>query len=208
MNRLLPFLILLGLIPFSGIRVSSDGIRLSQNFHAVDPGKFYRSAQLTKDEFTEIIEKFKIKTVINLQGDRPGYQWYDQEMAAMAEMGVTHYDISMATENIPRKENLVRLLEIYKTAERPILVHCRSGADRAGEASAIYAMEFMGQSKKEALKQLHLKFLHVESFVPSKKYFVNLYQGKNWAQKSYDHCDPQYKYSDRRNCLRAAVALE
>lgn len=193
-------LILFSLYMFSGVRISSDGIRLSKNFYEVDPGKLYRSAQLTGGEFHDVIQKYGIKSVINLQGDRPGTSWYEDEIATMKELGVNHVSISMATENIPRRENLVKLLEAYKNLPRPILIHCRSGADRAGEASAIYVMEYMGKTKEEAAKMLDIKFLHVETFVPSKKYFINLYQGEKWAKENYNHCSGSYKYADLRGC--------
>lgn len=186
----------------TGCRISSDGIRLTKNFYEIDPGKFYRSAQLTDDELREVIAAHRIKTVINLQGARPGFEWYDNEVSVTKEMRTELINVSMAKESIPSRASLVRLLDTYNRAQRPILVHCRSGADRAGEASAIYMMEYMGKNRDEALKMLDWKYLYVELFAPAKKYFVGIYEGNDWARKSYDHCDEKYRYADRRGCRR------
>ena len=38
------------------------------NFHVVEEGKLYRSAQPSKTELQEIVRKYKIKTVVDLRG--------------------------------------------------------------------------------------------------------------------------------------------
>jgi len=183
-----------------GFRVSVDGIRLKRNFYEVDRGKLYRSAQLTADELRAVIKKHGIRTVINLQGKRPGTHWYDNEARVLKEAGVPLIDLEMTVESIPKRFELLKLLESYKNAERPILVHCRSGSDRTGEAVAIYKMEYMGQSREEALKSFSLRYTYVELFAPAKTYFVENYKGLDWAYTEYDHCDRNWKFADHREC--------
>ena len=166
--------------------------RPAKNFHEVDPGKFYRSAQLTGDEFSEAIRDYGIKTIINLRGASPGEGWYDDEVRAAREQGVAHLNFGFSTKQVPHRTSLLPLLEALHTVRRPILVHCRSGADRTSEVSAVYAMLYMGQTKEQAMRQLNLRYLYVEFFAPAKRLFVQDWQGEAWARDSYDPCLPKY----------------
>ena len=43
----------------------------AKRFHEVTPNRFYRSGQMTATGFRDIIERFKIRTIINLQHEEP-----------------------------------------------------------------------------------------------------------------------------------------
>lgn len=177
------------------------GCRLSANFHEIDPGKFYRSAQLTEAELRESIDRAGIRTIINLRGSNPGSDWYDAEARVARERGVRLVDIGMSAKRLPHRADLLKLLDAYREAERPLLVHCLAGADRTGEAAAIYQMEYMNKAKDDALEMLTLKYLHFAPTTPAKRYFIGLYQGREWAYRLYDPCATYYEHYDQRaNC--------
>ncbi len=180
-----------------GMLSALNACRLSANFYEIDKGKFYRSAQLTPEELELAIEKVGIKTVINLRGASPGSDWFDDEKAVLDRFGVTHINIKMSAKRLPHKKDLQALIEAYETAERPLLVHCKAGADRAGEASAIYLMDYMGKSRSKALKMLTPKFYHFAAFMPAKRYFIRKYEGPDWAKNEYDPCKEKYSYYDQ-----------
>jgi protein tyrosine/serine phosphatase len=167
------------------------------NFHEVDPGKFYRSAQLSGEELDLAIRTYGIRTVINLRGENPGEKWYDDEVQVTNKDGVKLVSIGMSAKRLPNRKDLIALVEQFETAERPLLVHCQAGADRTGEASAIYEMDYMGKSREEALEMLTLKYDHLEVAAPAKRYFIGLYGGKDWALHTYDPCQADYKYYDK-----------
>ncbi|MES2964963.1 MAG: dual specificity protein phosphatase family protein [Bdellovibrionota bacterium] len=169
--------------------------RAGNNFHEIDKGKMYRSAQLTGAEFEQVIKNRGIKTIINLRGEFPNADWYVKEAAAARKHGVQLVNIHMSAENIPHRENLIMLLDTLKTAPRPLLIHCKAGADRTGEASALYQMLYMGKTRKEALNMLTTKYDHVRIFKPGKSYFIReVWQGETWAYEDYEPCDGRYKY--------------
>jgi protein tyrosine phosphatase (PTP) superfamily phosphohydrolase (DUF442 family) len=200
--RLLPIFLILTLAWVSGTRISSDGLRLAQNFHVVDPGKLYRSAQLSQKELKEIIDKYKIKTVINLRGPSPGHSWYDDEISAVSEKHIVHIDVPMTKDSIPKREVLVDLLDTFEKAPRPILIHCQSGSDRTSLASAIYEMEYMNFSHDEAKKMISPRYLHLSLFAPAMLYFFDIYKDARWAKKDYTHCNENLNYSDRSDCWK------
>jgi protein tyrosine/serine phosphatase len=84
----------------------------------------------------------------------------------------------MSAHRIPEKKDLNFLFNLYKNkkkAPRPILIHCRGGADRTGEAAALWVITQQKKSKKIALKQLSLKYGHIRYKAPLKRRFVKLF---------------------------------
>lgn len=167
--------------------------RPAKNFHEVDPGKFYRSAQLAKDEFDEIVKRYGIRTVINLRGSQPGEWWFDDEKTELERLNVRMLNLGFSTEQLQTKEDWQQYIEVLKTAERPILVHCRSGADRTGEATAVYSIDYMGASRQQALEHVSVKYLHVTLFHPAKRLFVENYEGADWLREKFDPCEPKFR---------------
>jgi len=168
----------------------------AQHVWTVDPGDLYRSGQLDGAQLEEAIERYRIRTIINLRGENPGKAWYDEERAVAEAHGVTLVDIGMSARRLPHRDDLVRLLDAFHEAERPILVHCYGGVDRTGEACAIYSMEHLGESREEALRQLSFCFGHLPFIYPAKRYFIGLWEGEEWARSEYDPCSGEYPYYD------------
>jgi hypothetical protein len=109
----------------------------SNNFHTVIPGKIYRSANLSSSSLQFAINKYHLRSIINLEGEQQDDFWYNDEIAIATRTGVTHYDISLPAHGLPKGEQLKRLIEILQNAPQPLLIHCRYGSDRSGLASAI-----------------------------------------------------------------------
>ena len=171
----------------------------TKNLHTVDEGKFYRSAQLSAKELQKTIDKYKLKTVINLRGKDENDEWWLDEHEIVTSNGLAHINIRMSAGRLPHRVDLIALLDAYKTSERPILIHCKAGADRAGEASALYQILYMGKSKKEAAyNMLAMKYFHFTWFYPAKRYFIlEVWQGEDWAYNEYDPCKADYKYYNK-----------
>ena len=164
----------------------------------IEENKAYRSPQLTSQELTEAIERYRLKTIINLRGEKSKESWFREEKRAVESAGIALINIRMKPERLPHRKDLLKLLDTFKTANRPMLIHCGLGADRTGEASAIYQMIYMGKSREEALDMLTLKYYHVSTNFPAKRYFIkNVWQGQQWAYSTYDPCIQDYKYYDR-----------
>ncbi len=134
---------------------------LSGNFHEVLPGQLYRSAQLSGARLGEEIDRYGIKTVINLRGENVGKGWYDDEVAATAAHGATHVNFGISARKDLTPEKTQQLLTLLKTAEQPILVHCMSGADRTGLASVIFLQQVAGIDEEEAEWQLSPIYGHI-----------------------------------------------
>ena len=168
------------------------------NFHSVQDGVLYRSAQPSGRDLRRMTQEYQLRSVINLRGSHPGESWYDIEKAVSDELGLKRVDIGMSAVRLPHRDDLIRLLDAFKELPRPILVHCRAGADRTGEAAAIFAMEYLKWSKRKAAGQLHPFYGHFPDFTPAKTYFIReVYQGEEWARNIYDPCQQDYNYYDK-----------
>ena len=131
------------------------------NFHPITPGEAYRSAQLDRDKLEYYIKKYNIKSILNLRGENRGAGWYLEETTVSSEQNVKHYDIALSASKEPTRENTKELIEIFKSAPRPLLIHCSAGADRAGLVAAMWKVFVDKQPKAEAKKQLSILYGHV-----------------------------------------------
>ncbi len=131
------------------------------NFHTITPREAYRSAQMDRDELEYYIPKFGIKSVINLRGSHPQEDWWKIEKGVCQCLGVKHFDIAMSATRSPSLDKIRRLLKIFQSAPRPVLIHCRAGADRSGLAAALWKMIIDNEPKSEAKKQLSVFYGHL-----------------------------------------------
>lgn len=129
------------------------------NFHAVVPGRLYRSAQMPRDELIDTIRANGIKTVIDLRltGDAPDETGFT-EAAAARQAGASYRHIPFSSSRVDQRTSLLALMSAYRELPEPILVHCSSGTHRAGVASAIWLLEQAGKTPEEAAEQLTLKY--------------------------------------------------
>ena len=142
------------------------GLPLPFNFHEIEPGQAYRSAQPTGEQLAAVIETHGIRTVVNLRGENEGELWYDDEASVCQAMGVTLANHAISANSLPYAERMVDITDTLLTADYPILIHCESGADRTGAISAIYRMLVLGHDKADALAELSPVFFHLRQFTP------------------------------------------
>lgn len=131
------------------------------NFHPITDGEAYRSAQLDRDEFEYYIKKYNIKSILSLRGGNVDERWYQEEKRVSAELNIAHYDLPLSATHKPSEEDVRKLMEIFKHAPRPVLIHCQAGADRSGLVAAMWKVVVDKESKLEAKKQLSILYGHI-----------------------------------------------
>ncbi len=157
--------LLLSFVLTAGSAASYFGLlQYKGNFHVVEKGRFYRSGQLDKTEFERVIKEYKIKSVLNLRGSGSDRPWYSDEIAISAALDVAHYDYGISARRIVTPQQIGEILEIVRSAPKPILVHCEGGADRTGLVAAIYRAKVLGRSVSEAYGELSLIYGHFPYF--------------------------------------------
>ncbi|MCI2399050.1 tyrosine-protein phosphatase [Aliiroseovarius subalbicans] len=103
-----------------------------------------------------------IHTILNLRG-KGTHGVYLFEAEACAELGMTLVDHSMDARALASAQEYLTLLDLFDTIEKPFLMHCKSGADRTGLASAFYLIDQMGATPEQAAGQLSLRYIHLKS---------------------------------------------
>jgi protein tyrosine/serine phosphatase len=129
------------------------------NFCAVQPGVLYRSNHPTPGNLAMFQRKVGINTVINLRGQaKNGSDALSRDAAQ--RLGMDFYDMALESRGAPHRDRILRLAGILAAMRGPALVHCKSGADRAGLAAALFVM-IQGGTTQAALKQLSWRYGHI-----------------------------------------------
>lgn len=106
-------------------------------------------------------KKRGIKTIINLRGGFDA-SFYALEKDACERLGLKMVDFTITSREVPSRARVHGAKELFETIEYPALMHCKSGADRAGIMSVFYMHFRKGLPIREALDQLHIRYLHVK----------------------------------------------
>jgi protein tyrosine/serine phosphatase len=128
------------------------------NFAPVVPGRLYRANHPTPWWLAKAKRRYGLRTVINLRGFR--YCGSDALSREAAErLGLKHIYAPLESRGAPHRDRLLRLAEIFRTMQEPALIHCKSGADRAGLAAGFFLL-LNGGTSADALAQLSFRFGH------------------------------------------------
>lgn len=130
------------------------------NFFEIAPA-VYRSNHPTHARF-EAMRDMGIVSVLNLRGASHTAH-YLTEKKSCDDLGLKLKSAALSARSAPSRSHIQAVLEAFRTIEKPFVMHCKSGADRAGLASAMYLMVIEGQPLSEARKMLHWRYLHVRS---------------------------------------------
>lgn len=139
-----------------------------KRLRAVAPGKLYRSGQMTVEGFTDAVERYGIKTIVNVQDELPDppiqKSTFDRGVVGEQELcrrlGVRYVHLApdlRSDRNNPEAtpEVITQWLAVIDDpANYPILLHCRAGLHRTGVLSAVYRMEYEGWDHASAAEEL------------------------------------------------------
>ena len=131
-----------------------------QNAYQISP-RMWRTNQPSQAQLAVWKDK-GIKTIINLRGDTDA-SFTVLEKEACEQLGLKLVFIHSESRGAPYADRLLAARELFKTMEYPALMHCKSGADRAGTMAVLYMYAIEGMPLAEARKHLSLKYLHISA---------------------------------------------
>ena len=180
------------------------------NLAPVVPGKIYRCNHPTAPRLRRMAPRLGLRTLINLRGQtQSGSDALSREAAR--GLGLDFYDMSFESRGAPQRERILRFYEIYRTMRTPAILHCKSGADRAGLASGLIIL-FEGGTAADALQQLSWRFGHIKQAATGilDAFFLH-YQRQSegrkpfldWVREDYD--EAALKQEFRANGLASFV---
>lgn len=121
----------------------------------------YRSNQPFPWQILSDKNKRGVKTVINLRGVRNCSSFF-LEKETCEKYNIKLINFPVTSRAAPKVETILAAKKLFNEIEYPIVMHCKSGADRAGLMSALYLILHKNISVIEAKKQLSFKYLHIK----------------------------------------------
>jgi len=131
--------------------------RMYNNFYELDEDLF-RSAQPNEKTLSKF-QKLGGQTVLSLRGCTTAPYWYQEEKHCR-NLGLSLHNIPLAASKAPSVDDLKVLIDFLGNAPKPLLIHCKSGADRTGLAAFIYLTVFKSCRFTVAKRQLSVKYFH------------------------------------------------
>lgn len=127
------------------------------NKHPIAPGAF-RAAQPSPADLRRFARE-GIRTIVNLRGVRDCGA-YRLEVKTCAATGLKLVDFPVKSRATPEPEVILAAAKLFGEIEYPILMHCKSGADRAGLMSTLYMILKERRPVAEAIRQLDWRYGH------------------------------------------------
>jgi protein tyrosine phosphatase (PTP) superfamily phosphohydrolase (DUF442 family) len=125
------------------------------NFGVVEPGKIFRSAQISQQMIRHTLEAHHIGLIVNLANeDTPDLK--AEELAAR-ELGVGEVHLGLSGDGLGDPDVYPKAIaEIISANQhgKAVLVHCQSGAQRTGGIIATYRILVEGQSPEQAFAEM------------------------------------------------------
>ena len=123
------------------VAVAAKGV---DNLYRIEPD-LYRSAQPQSVGFREL-EALGVRTILDVESPA------DEGLARGSSLKLFH--VPMTAFGLRDDRVLEALRIMADPANRPILVHCRQGADRTGAMVALYRVVVQGWSKEDAIREM------------------------------------------------------
>ncbi|MCL4766943.1 MAG: protein tyrosine phosphatase [Hyphomicrobiaceae bacterium] len=118
----------------------------------------WRSAQPAPHHIRALARQ-GIRTIVNLRGESVCGS-YRLEQEACRRYGVRLVNFQVRSRAAPSRTEIKGALELFDRIEYPMLMHCKSGADRAGLMSVLYRYLKEGVPLEVAKRELSWRYGH------------------------------------------------
>jgi protein tyrosine/serine phosphatase len=175
-----------------------------RNWGVVEAGRLYRSNHPLPWQIRAAVRRHGIRTIINLRGHRQDCGADALSRTEAARLGVTLIDAPFESRGAPHRDRIERLVALLPSLREPILIHCKSGADRTGLIAAVWLL-LQGRPPAEAMRQLSLRYGHVAAARTGiLDAFVALYAKAwpkpflQWLREDYDEAALRRDFRSRK----------
>lgn len=162
------------------------------NLDQIAPG-VWRSNQPSAGRLALYKDRLGLKSIINLRGSSAqGFYLFEAETCR--DLDLTLHDVNFSARRAPNRVALLKAMDLFASVQKPVLIHCKSGADRTGLIAALYLMVVEQRPLAEAKRQLSFRYLHLTSTNTGiLDHFLTLYEAeaggrtiRDWIMETYD----------------------
>lgn len=130
---------------------------VAKRWGVVEPGKIYRSGQVSSYLIEPMLRENKIEKVIALNGSDLNKPYLKSEVETARKLQIDHQVLHLIGDGTGDVEDYAEAVaEIMRCekAGKPVLVHCAAGAQRTGGVVAAYRMLVQKKTPEEAYHEL------------------------------------------------------
>ena len=130
---------------------------VAKRWGVVEPGKIYRSGQISSYLIEPVLLENKIEKVIALNGSDLKKPYLKTEVETARKLNIDHQVLHLIGDGTGDVEDYAEAVaEIMRCekAGKPVLVHCAAGAQRTGGVVAAYRMLVQKKTPEEAYQEL------------------------------------------------------
>ncbi|QDT40415.1 Dual specificity phosphatase, catalytic domain [Gimesia alba] len=130
---------------------------VAKRWGVVEPGKIYRSGQVSSYLIEPMLRENKIEKVIALNGSDLNKPYLKTEVETARKLKIDHQVLHLIGDGTGDVEDYAEAVaEIMRCekAGKPVLVHCAAGAQRTGGVVAAYRMLVQKKTPEEAYREL------------------------------------------------------
>ncbi len=126
---------------------------LPKRFDVVEPGRLYRSGEISAQELEHVAATHGLKTVLSLLN--PDVPESIAEREAAERLGLRWLNVPLTGDGASTPEQRQRIREIILDPSfGPMLVHCAAGANRTGLACGMYRIHQQGWSYEQVIDEM------------------------------------------------------
>lgn len=179
---------MIGLVANPGLVRDVRDQFIPKRWGVVEPGKIYRSGQISGRLIKEMLQEYQIARVVDLTLDNPNDRYHEAELAAISELGIERTLFPLISDGTGDVKIYAAAVAAVADAERsgkPVLVHCAAGTQRTGGVIATYRLLVQKKPPQEVLAEMrHYKYDPQQS--PRLMAYLNEHMGE-LAEELVEH---------------------
>jgi protein-tyrosine phosphatase len=156
-RRLFLVICAIAVLTAAGLVAWNNGVKqylFPKKFGVVEPGRIYRSGQISARLLGPTLDRYHIAVLIDLsQEDTPDAR---AERKILAQKKIRVLSLPLRGDGVGDPENYVKALTAIIEADhahQPVLVHCQAGTERTGGVVAAYRILVEGKSEDQAFAE-------------------------------------------------------
>lgn len=175
-----------------------------RNWGVVEEGRVYRSNHPLPGALRRLVRRHGIRSIVNLRGEPHETSASGLSHAEATRLGLTQFHLRLSAGGVPDRGRIEQLIATLPTLPQPMLIHCKSGADRSGLVAAIWLL-MQGREPSVALRQLSLRYGHIKA---SRTGILDMFLAGyarawpkpflDWLREDYDPESLRHRFTSRR----------